>query len=98
MEMVWAHAWSIGRPLLSTSIGYIWPPLKLASCDIASSSIPFQRWEEEQPEHFERVVEKLHALTAEIVDLHADLVRGRKHLIGAGKADQEHHDLFRPVA
>jgi hypothetical protein len=40
-------------------------------------------WEEEQPERFERVVEKLHALAGEIVNLHADLLRvGRKNLIG----------------
>lgn len=45
-------------------------------------SVP-EEWEEEQPERFQRVVKKLHALAGEIVDLHADLVRvGRKHLIG----------------
>jgi hypothetical protein len=45
-------------------------------------SVPSE-WEEEQPERFQRVVKKLHALAGEIVDLHADLVRvGRKHLIG----------------
>jgi len=45
-------------------------------------SVP-EEWEEEQPERFRRAVEKLHALSGEIVDLHADLVRvGRKHLIG----------------
>lgn len=45
-------------------------------------SVPSE-WEEEQPERFERVVEKLHTLAGEIVDLHANLVRvGRDHLIG----------------
>ncbi len=45
-------------------------------------SVPSE-WEEEQPERFERAVEKLHSLAGEIVNLHADLVRvGRRHLIG----------------
>jgi hypothetical protein len=45
-------------------------------------SVPSE-WEEEQPERFDRVVKKLHALAGEIVDLHANLVHvGRKHLIG----------------
>src|SRR5690349_13464500 len=39
-----AQAASIGRPKLSTSIGYILPLLRLALCEIASSSWPTLRW------------------------------------------------------
>jgi len=40
-------------------------------------------WETEQPERFDRVVGALHSLAAEIVELHAKLVRiGRASLVG----------------
>lgn len=40
-------------------------------------------WAEEQPEHFRRVVDTLHELAGEIVDLHSNLVRiGKMKLIG----------------
>ena len=46
-------------------------------------SVPSQ-WEIEQPERFQSVVERLHALAGDIVDLHEELVRvGRNHLIGS---------------
>lgn len=46
-------------------------------------SVPSE-WEEDQPERFQRVVDQLHALAGQIIDLHANLVRvGRKHLIGS---------------
>jgi hypothetical protein len=79
---------------LETARQALWSKVGDYLCVIAIETVPTNtpgwrsvpsEWEEEQPEHFERVVEKLHALTAEIVDLHADLVRGRKHLIGAAK-------------
>ena len=82
-------------PELETARQALWSKVGDYLCVIAIETVPTNtpgwrsvpsEWEEEQPEHFERVVEKLHALTAEIVDLHADLVRaGRKHLIGAAK-------------
>jgi hypothetical protein len=82
-------------PELETARQALWSKVGDYLCVIAIETVPTNtpgwrsvpsEWEEEQPEHFERVVEKLHALAAEIVDLHADLVRaGRKHLIGAAK-------------
>lgn len=41
-------------------------------------------WEHTQPERFWRVVNKLHQLAGEIVDLHTELVRtGRRELIAS---------------
>jgi hypothetical protein len=82
-------------PELETARQALWSKVRDYLCAIAIETFPTSTpgwrsvpsdWEEEQPERFERVVEKLHALAAEIFDLHADLVRvGRKNLIGAAK-------------
>lgn len=49
-------------------------------------SVP-EEWEEEQPERFFRVVDRLHTLAGEIVALHGDLVRkGKEHLIGVWRS------------
>src|SRR5260221_1908193 len=39
-----AYAASIGRPLVSTSVGNMRPSDRLALCDIARSSLPDLRW------------------------------------------------------
>jgi hypothetical protein len=82
-------------PELERARQALWSKVRDYLCVIAVETVPTNtpswrsvpsEWEEEQPERFERVAEKLHVLAAEIVDLHADLVRvGRKHLIGAAK-------------
>src|SRR6266496_3483069 len=39
-----AYAASIGRPLVSTSVGYMRPSERFALCEIARSSLPALRW------------------------------------------------------